>query len=77
MLCKEVDPRVVMAPYELTFLEIAAGELRGLGEFIGSRRHVEYPNVRVAFGIEIARIIAAIDGPADDGDVGFVFTLRL
>src|SRR5437588_2515762 len=77
MLCKEVDTRVVMAPYDLTFLKIAAGELHGLGEFVGSRWHVDHPNVSVALGIEIARLIAAIDGPADDVDVGFVLTLRL
>src|SRR5437588_10832054 len=77
MLCKEVDTRVVMAPYDLTFLKIAAGELHGLGEFVGSRWPVDHPNVSVALGIEVARLIAAIDGPADDVGVGFVLTLRL
>ena len=76
-LCKEVDSRVVTAPDELAFVEIATGELHGFSGFIGDRRHPEYPNVLVALGVEVTGIVAAINGTANDVDVGFVFLFRL
>ena len=76
-LREEVDSRVVTAPDELAFLEIATRELHRLGEFIGGRRYLDCPNVFVALGIEVARIVAAVNSPADDVEVGFVLALRL
>ena len=69
---EEIDARIIAGPDELAFVVIAGGELHGLGDFVGSCRQVENPNVLVALGIEIALVIVAIDGAADDVDVGLV-----
>ena len=55
-----------------TLVEISAGELHWLAEFIGGRRYLEYPNMVVTLWIEVTLIVAAIHGTADNVHVGFV-----
>jgi hypothetical protein len=49
-----------MAPERLGFVELSHYELLGLRELVGCSRHVEYPNVIVAFGIKIAFIVGSV-----------------
>ncbi len=59
----------------LPLVEVSAGELHRLGNLIGGRRHRDHPDVAVAFGIEVALVVAAIDGAGDDVHIGLVLTL--
>ena len=65
-----------MAPDKLTLVKISSRELYGLGKFIGACRYVDYPDMGVALGIQVAFIVTSIDSTADDVYVGFVLAVR-
>jgi len=73
----EVNARAVMAPERLGFVELSGGELFRLCELVGCGRHIEHPNVIVAFRIKIAFVVVAVDRAVDNVYVGFVFAFRL
>ena len=72
---KKINARAVVAPADFAFVVVAAGELHGLRKVIESGRDVDHPDVVVTLGIEKSFIVAAVDGTADDVDVGFVVVL--
>src|SRR5580704_9483279 len=73
----EVNSHAIMAPKQVLVVEISARELHRGKKFIGVRWRFEHPDMAVALGIEIALVVAAIHGTANNVHVGFVLALCL
>ena len=74
---EEINMGTVVAPDEVPFIVIAAGDLHGLTGFLAGFAQNKHPNMAVALQIEVALIVIAINGSADDMDIGFMFVFSV
>src|SRR5579864_847068 len=74
---EEINTGTILAPNEIPFVVIAGGDLQRLPGFLAGVAQVKHPDVAVALQIEVALIVIAINGSADDMNIGFVFVFSV